>query len=123
MKGKDRRCSQAESSHGRFHTARASCTRRRNHQKLWSKQLVLSGLAGRSLGSNRPVEVPRVVVALATDRSPALGAYVVVLVAGREHQQQLLAHWCGPPAAGAEEARSLEFAERVRLGHHSHFTS
>ena len=66
---------------------------------------------------DRAIEIGGVVVRLAPDRSPALGAQVVVLVAARKHEQEFLAGRRRPSASGAEEARGLELLEAVSLRH------
>ena len=66
---------------------------------------------------DRAIEIGGVVVRLAPDRSPALGAQVVVLVAARKDEQEFLASRRRPSASGAEEARGLELLEAVSLRH------
>src|SRR5215813_12692262 len=62
------------------------------------------------------MEVGAVGVGLASHRGPAHAARVVVLVAGGQHEEELLPHGSGPLAAGAEEARGFQLAEAVGHG-------
>src|SRR5204862_4355793 len=65
----------------------------------------------------RAIEARRIVVGLASDGRPALGADVVVLVAARQDQQELLADRSGSLASRAEEAGGLELLEAVTGTH------
>src|SRR5439155_17817442 len=70
---------------------------------------------------NSAVKVRRVVVRFAADGGAALGAHIVVLVAVRQDEQELLAGRRGAPAARTEEAGGLEFLEAVSRSHHDGF--
>ena len=64
-----------------------------------------------------------VVVGLAADGGPALGADVVVLAARRQDEQELLAGLGRPATARAEETGRLELLKAVALrGHRSEST-
>src|SRR5262245_31403661 len=89
------------------------------------------GLIGESAGSaaarrqragrrDRAMKLGRVVVGLAADGGPALGADVVVLAARGQHEQELLAGLGRPATARTEEAGRFELLEAVaRWGHRS----
>src|SRR5499427_9535839 len=82
--------------------------------------------AGRASGRRRgrwtarrrgdAMEVGAVGVGLAPHRGAAHAAGVVVLVAGGQHEEELLAHRGRPLAARAEEARGFQLAEAVGHG-------
>src|SRR5262249_42592005 len=59
------------------------------------------------------MEVGAVGVGLAPHRGAAHAARVVVLVAGGQHEEELLPHRGRPLAAGAEEARGFQLGEAV----------
>src|SRR5215813_3903636 len=67
---------------------------------------------------DRPVKLGGVVVGLAADCGAALGAHVVVLVAGGQDEQELLAGRRGPATAWAEETGRLELLEAVAWRRH-----
>src|SRR5262245_50011790 len=69
--------------------------------------------AGQSRRRDRPVKLGGIVVHLAADRGAALGAHVVVLAAGGQDEQELLAGRGGAAAAWTEEAGRLELLEAV----------
>jgi hypothetical protein len=59
------------------------------------------------------VKVAAVGVGLPADLRPADTARVIVLIAARQDEQELLPHGCGLLAADAEEARRLQLAKAV----------
>jgi hypothetical protein len=64
------------------------------------------------------MKLGRVVVGLAADGGPALGADVVVLAAGGQDEQEFLAGLGRAATAGAEETGRLELFEAVARRSH-----
>src|SRR5262249_20205640 len=69
-----------------------------------------------------PVELGRVVIRLAAHGGPAFGTEVVVLVAGRQNEQEVPPRWGRAAAPWAKEAGCLELTEAVGEGHNQIFS-
>jgi len=59
------------------------------------------------------VKIAAVGVGLSSYMRPADTARVIVLIAARQDEQELLPHGCGLLAADAEEARGLQLAKAI----------
>jgi len=88
----------------------------RQHAR-WRVRLRATIATRHSWRRRRPVELGRVVIHLAAHGSPAFGTDVVVLVAGRQNEQELPPRWGRAATPWAEEAGRLELGEAVGTAH------